>query len=102
MPRNNDKPPQDLTEDSLLGGRVSLLQPAAGYRAAIDPVFLVTLYVKHDEEGAATRAIAGLYGSASIADRQQLVFRLRHMGQGRLAEDLEVVRVLEELSAKID
>ncbi len=28
------------TEDRLLGGRVRLVQPAAGYRAAIDPVFL--------------------------------------------------------------
>jgi tRNA1(Val) A37 N6-methylase TrmN6 len=28
------------TEDALLGGRVRLRQPAAGYRAAIDPVFL--------------------------------------------------------------
>ncbi|MEE8275914.1 MAG: methyltransferase domain-containing protein [Alphaproteobacteria bacterium] len=29
-----------LAEDALLGGRVRLLQPAEGYRAAIDPVFL--------------------------------------------------------------
>lgn len=29
-----------LTEDALLGGRVSLTQPARGYRAAIDPVLL--------------------------------------------------------------
>jgi tRNA1(Val) A37 N6-methylase TrmN6 len=28
------------TEDALLGGRVKLRQPAAGYRAAIDPVLL--------------------------------------------------------------
>jgi tRNA1(Val) A37 N6-methylase TrmN6 len=28
------------TEDALLGGRVRLRQPASGYRAAIDPVFL--------------------------------------------------------------
>jgi tRNA1(Val) A37 N6-methylase TrmN6 len=31
---------EDLTEDSLLGGRVRLSQPARGYRAAIDPVLL--------------------------------------------------------------
>jgi tRNA1(Val) A37 N6-methylase TrmN6 len=31
---------QAFTEDSLLGGRVRLRQPASGYRAAIDPVFL--------------------------------------------------------------
>ncbi len=29
-----------VTEDSLLGGRVKLRQPASGYRAAIDPIFL--------------------------------------------------------------
>ena len=32
--------PDALTEDSLLGGRVRLRQPAEGYRAAIDPVLL--------------------------------------------------------------
>jgi tRNA1(Val) A37 N6-methylase TrmN6 len=30
----------EITEDTLLGGRVRLRQPAEGYRAAIDPVFL--------------------------------------------------------------
>lgn len=29
-----------LTEDNLLGGRVTLLQPSSGYRAGIDPVML--------------------------------------------------------------
>jgi tRNA1(Val) A37 N6-methylase TrmN6 len=29
-----------ITEDTLLGGRVRLAQPASGYRAAIDPVLL--------------------------------------------------------------
>lgn len=32
--------PGGTTEDSLLGGGVRLRQPAGGYRAAIDPVFL--------------------------------------------------------------
>lgn len=31
---------EELTEDTLLGGRVRILQPAQGYRVAIDPVFL--------------------------------------------------------------
>lgn len=36
-----EAPPGDkITEDALLGGRLRLLQPAAGHRAAIDPVFL--------------------------------------------------------------
>lgn len=30
----------EITEDTLLGGRVRLLQPKEGYRAAIDPVLL--------------------------------------------------------------
>jgi tRNA1(Val) A37 N6-methylase TrmN6 len=32
--------PQGQSEDTLLGGRVRLRQPVAGYRVAIDPVFL--------------------------------------------------------------
>jgi tRNA1(Val) A37 N6-methylase TrmN6 len=32
--------PVDITEDSLLGGRVRFLQPVNGYRAAVDPVLL--------------------------------------------------------------
>ena len=32
--------PVDITEDSLLGGRVRFLQPVDGYRAAVDPVLL--------------------------------------------------------------
>jgi len=34
------EPEEALTADTLLGGRVRLLQPAHGYRAAIDPVLL--------------------------------------------------------------
>jgi tRNA1(Val) A37 N6-methylase TrmN6 len=33
-------PPAELTQDTLLAGRVRLSQPATGYRVAIDPVFL--------------------------------------------------------------
>lgn len=32
--------PQHVSDDALLGGRVKLLQPTEGYRAAIDPVLL--------------------------------------------------------------
>ncbi|WP_158043722.1 tRNA1(Val) (adenine(37)-N6)-methyltransferase [Skermanella pratensis] len=46
-PTDNPAPPR--TADRLLGGRVSLMQPARGYRAAIDPVLLA----------AATPAAAG-------------------------------------------
>lgn len=35
-----ETPPQALTDDGLLGGRVRLRQPRDGFRAAIDPVLL--------------------------------------------------------------
>jgi tRNA1(Val) A37 N6-methylase TrmN6 len=37
-----------VTEDALLGGRVRLRQPADGYRAAIDPVFLAAAVPAQD------------------------------------------------------
>jgi len=33
-------PPADVSEDTLLGGKVKLRQPVSGYRVAIDPVLL--------------------------------------------------------------
>jgi len=36
----SEPPPDGTTLDRLLGGRVALLQPAAGYRVAVDPVLL--------------------------------------------------------------
>ncbi|WP_404380493.1 tRNA1(Val) (adenine(37)-N6)-methyltransferase [Caenispirillum salinarum] len=37
----NPPPPiPELTEDRLLGGRLRLMQPASGYRAAVDPILL--------------------------------------------------------------
>jgi tRNA1(Val) A37 N6-methylase TrmN6 len=37
---SNDSAPANTTLDRLLGGRVQLLQPAEGYRVAVDPVLL--------------------------------------------------------------
>lgn len=39
-PNNGAFADAELTEDAFLGGRLRLRQPAAGYRAAIDPVLL--------------------------------------------------------------
>ncbi len=39
-----------FTEDFLLGGRVFLRQPAAGYRVAIDPIFLAASIHAHPGE----------------------------------------------------
>lgn len=36
----SEVPASEFTDDTLLDGKVRLRQPAAGYRAAIDPVFL--------------------------------------------------------------
>lgn len=40
VPPFGDDPGADVTEDGFLDNRVRLRQPASGYRAAIDPVFL--------------------------------------------------------------
>jgi tRNA1(Val) A37 N6-methylase TrmN6 len=40
----------EITEDSLLGGRVRFSQPAHGYRAAIDPVLLAACVPARDGE----------------------------------------------------
>lgn len=39
-----------LTQDAFLGGRVSLWQPASGYRAGIDPVLLAAAVIAHPGE----------------------------------------------------
>lgn len=40
----------DVSEDTLLGGRVRLLQPRQGFRAAIDPVLLAAFIPAHPGE----------------------------------------------------
>jgi len=39
----------DFTEDALMGGRILLRQPAEGYRAAIDPLFLAAAVPAQDD-----------------------------------------------------
>ncbi len=51
VPDERDEPAVPaVTEDRLLGERVVLLQPAAGYRAAIDPVLLAAAVPARDGE----------------------------------------------------
>ncbi|MEE3623379.1 methyltransferase [Nitrospirillum sp. BR 11752] len=66
----------DLTEDRLLDGRVRLLQPAQGYRAAIDPVLLAAATPAGGEDhvldlgcgaGAATFCLAARLPGVRIA-----------------------------------
>lgn len=40
----------DLTEDKFLGGRLMLMQPAKGYRAGVDPVFLAAAVAAYEGE----------------------------------------------------
>ncbi len=40
IPLDSTSSARPVSEDALLDGRLRLCQPAAGYRAAIDPVFL--------------------------------------------------------------
>jgi len=41
--------PSDFTEDRILGGKLTLRQPGAGYRVGIDPVFLAAAAPVHAE-----------------------------------------------------
>ncbi|OIQ87260.1 tRNA1(Val) (adenine(37)-N6)-methyltransferase [mine drainage metagenome] len=54
----------EITEDSLLDGRVRLLQPADGYRAAIDPVFLAAMVPA--EPGQLVLDVGSGVGAASL------------------------------------
>ncbi|MFT7622577.1 MAG: hypothetical protein ACI9WU_001750 [Myxococcota bacterium] len=81
-----------LEREAVLDYTMSSMQP----NSTVDPVFLATLYIKHDEAGAAGRAIASLYGTARPADQEQLLFRLRDMGQDKLASELESATKIHE------
>jgi tRNA1(Val) A37 N6-methylase TrmN6 len=75
----------ELSADTLLGGRVTLLQPVKGYRAAIDPVFLAAAVPAKAEEtvldvgvgvGAAALCLAARVAEARVAGielRRELV-----------------------------
>jgi len=73
-----------LEREALFDYTLSAMLP----NSSIDPVFLATLYIKHDEVGAATRVIASLYSSASDDDKQQLLYKLKDLGRDQLAAQL--------------
>src|SRR5438309_656220 len=82
-----------FSEDRLLGGRIRLKQPAAGYRVAIDPVFLaaaVPVIHRADRIDALLGQIAGRAGEV-------VVFPL-WPGQGRAASRI-LVRVRKQVAA---
>ncbi|MCK5778261.1 MAG: methyltransferase domain-containing protein [Rhodospirillales bacterium] len=64
-----------VTEDAILGGRVTLLQPKQGFRAAVDPVFLAACVPAVDKDqvldcgtgtGAAAFALAARLADISV------------------------------------
>lgn len=55
-----EAPAAAVTEDRLLGGRVRLRQPATGYRAAIDPVFLAAAVPPSGPVSGGPRAVLDL------------------------------------------
>ena len=58
-----------VTSDSLLGGRVALQQPAAGYRVAIDPVLLAAAVPASDGERALDVGCGVGAGALCLASR---------------------------------
>jgi tRNA1(Val) A37 N6-methylase TrmN6 len=89
LPDRND----DLTEDRLLGGRVRLSQPATGYRAGIDPVFLAAAVPAKAGErvldvgagaGAAALCLAARVAKASISgvETDRALVRLANANAG--------------------
>ncbi len=59
------KPLLETTEDELLGGRVTIIQPVGGYRAAIDPVLLAAAVPA--ETGERVLDVGSGSGAASLA-----------------------------------
>lgn len=75
-----DEASLELSADTLLGGRVTLLQPVKGYRAAIDPVFLAAAVPAKAGEtvldvgvgvGAAALCLAARVAEARVAGIEQ-------------------------------
>ena len=58
-----------VTSDTLLGGRVALQQPAAGYRVAIDPVLLAAAVPASDGERALDVGCGAGAGALCLASR---------------------------------
>jgi len=93
-----------ISRDSLLGGRVTLLQPRQGYRAAIDPVLLAAAVPAKSGDrvldvgsgsGAAALALAARVADARVVglDAERAMVRLaeRSAAASHLADRVEFV-----------
>jgi tRNA1(Val) A37 N6-methylase TrmN6 len=80
----------ETSEDGLLGGRLRLLQPVEGYRAAIDPVFLAAAV----PAGAGEQVLD--IGSGTGAAALCLAARLPGVRVSGIEKRLELVRLAAE------
>ncbi|CAO3356812.1 COG4123: Predicted O-methyltransferase [Azospirillum melinis] len=100
----NIEAPVNLPVDFLLNGRVRLLQPEGGYRAAIDPVFLAAVTAARDGErvldvgtgtGAAALCLAVRVPGAAVVGLEQradaCAFARRNAALSGVAERVTVV-----------
>lgn len=87
-----------VTEDRLLGGRIRLRQPAAGYRAAIDPVFLAASVAAGPQQlvldvgcgaGAAMLCLAARVPQCRIAGLEMERDLVRLAGDNAILNDME-------------
>ena len=94
-PRPADEADSETTEDTLLGGRVTLIQPRRGFRSSLDPVllarFLAPPYGRFLDIGCATGALSFslLAGDARASgvgvELQPRLARLAALGRERNA-----------------
>ena len=87
---NTEEAPGETTKDKLLGGRVLLLQPRTGYRAALDSVLLASAIPAVD--GDSVMDLGSGVGSASLC----LAYRVK----GCRIEGIEVQRPLVSLGTQ--
>ena len=92
----------DVTEDRVLGGRITLYQPRRGYRAAIDPVLLAASVPAEGDQrvldvgagvGTASLCLARRFAGVRVAgiERERALVRLavRNAAANELADRVE-------------
>jgi hypothetical protein len=82
----------DLEQSALQDYTVAAMLP----NSSVDPLFLITLYVKQDEHAAATSLTQALIVDAPPDIQRQLLYKLEEIGESELAERLRKSRDLHE------
>ncbi len=92
----------DVTQDTLMGGRVHLRQPARGYRAAIDPVLLAAAVPAGDGESVLDVG-AGVGAAALCLARRVENCQVKGIELQRDLVHLATENIrLNEMSARVD